>query len=467
MKARCSLTLLVLFGSCMTHCDKKASDSSKQPQAASLSSKAKAPAASAPIAGSASAAAPKRPEKPLNVMLLSIDSLRADMPWAGYDRPIAPNLTELAKQSVVYEKARSVSSYTAQSVATMLSGRYASTLYRDGYFFTGYSKANQFFPEALQKAGVFTAAVHGHMYFHRGKHLNQGFDVWEIAPGVTFDSETDNNITSEKMTQVIIEQLKKKRPGQFFLWAHYMDPHDQYILHDMCPEEWGRKNRDRYDCEVLYTDHFIGKLLNFVKQQDYWNDTAVIITADHGEAFGDHGMYKHAFELWEVLVRVPLMFKVPGAAPKRISEPRTHIDLAPTIMDLMGQPPLPTFQGQSLVPEIFGEPPKARDLIVLQLNEDTHNPPRRAIVKGDYKLIVWGKNQGYKRQLFNLKEDPGELSDLSESEPERLKEMRALFKQAFDAMGSIKPYGGMKLRAGTIANGPSGPTSGSASGAGQ
>ncbi|HLV66287.1 MAG TPA: sulfatase-like hydrolase/transferase, partial [Polyangiaceae bacterium] len=92
---------------------------------------------------------PRGPTEPLNVLLITIDSLRADMPWTGYPRPIAPNLTELAKEAVVYPRAYSASSYTAKSVATLLTGRFASTLYRDGYFFAKYSAANLFFPEIL------------------------------------------------------------------------------------------------------------------------------------------------------------------------------------------------------------------------------------------------------------------------------------------------------------------------------
>lgn len=400
---------------------------------------------------------PKGPHKPLNVLLLTVDALRADMPWTGYPRDIAPNLTKLAEESVVYENYRSVSSYTAQTVGTLLTGRYASTLYREGYFFTGYSKHNEFITEAMQEKGIRTIGVHAHMYFGRGKGLDQGFDVWELVKGITFDPQTDNHVTSDKSVTRIIELLSdpKNVKGQFFLWTHLMDPHDKYIKHKESPD-FGNNNRDRYDSEVWFTDMWLGKLLEFCKQQPWWEDTALIVSADHGEAFGEHGMYKHAFELWEVLVRVPLIVKAPGAQPRRITEPRTHIDMAPTVMDLMGLPPLPGFQGQSLVKEIYGaEEPAKRDVIALELAEDTHNPHRRAIIKGDYKLIVF--ETGWRKMLFNLADDPGEENDLSKKEPEKLAEMDALLKETFATIPSIPPYGGMKLKSGKTANGPSGP----------
>lgn len=400
---------------------------------------------------------PKGPGRPLNVLMITIDSLRADMPWLGYERDIAPHLTKLAKESTVYERSYSPSSYTAQTVAAWLSGQYASTLYRAGWFFAAYSKANTFFPTVLQEKGIRTIGWQGHMYFARGKGLDQGFDVWQLAPGIRFDPNTDNEITSEKMTKLGIELLgnPENTGKQFFAWAHYMDPHDQYNKHATSPD-FGNKNRDRYDNEVHHTDFWINELFEFCRKQPWWKDTAVIITGDHGEAFGEHSMWKHAFEIWEVLIRVPLIIKAPGAEPRRISERRSTIDLAPTIMELMGQEPLEQFQGKSLVQEVYGaEPPGNREPIVAELAEDSHNPPRRAVVQGDYKLIVWGK--GWKYLLFNLKNDPEEKEELSKKEPEKLEEMKKVLDDAFAKLPFREPYGGMKLKGGGTAKGLVGP----------
>jgi choline-sulfatase len=396
-----------------------------------------------------------RPEK-LNVLLLTIDSLRADMPWTGYPREIAPNLTALAKESVVYTHAYSVSSYTAKSVAAMLTGRYPSSLYRSGWFFANYSKANEFFTESLQQKGIRTMGWHGHMYFGRGKGLEQGFDVWELVPGITFDPQTDNHTTSDKMTKLGIELLGKPENtgGQFFAWAHFMDPHDVYNKHPESPD-FGNKGRDRYDSEVFYADLWLGKLLEFCKKQPWWKNTAVIISADHGEAFGEHSMYRHAFEVWEVLTRVPLIIKAPGAEPRKIDLRRSMIDLAPTVMDLMGQPALDGFMGKSLAKEVYGAAPESREPIVVELSEDSHNPYRRGIIKDDYKLIVL--DAGWKYQLYNLKDDPDEKQDLAKKEPEKLEQMKKLFESTYASIPSVQAYGGMKLKSGKMANGPMGP----------
>ncbi|HEY4103785.1 MAG TPA: sulfatase-like hydrolase/transferase, partial [Polyangiaceae bacterium] len=142
------------------------------------------------------------------MLLLTIDSLRADMPWTGYPRAIAPNLTKLAEQSVVYTNEYALSSYTAKSVAGFLSSRYPSTLYRSGYFFASYPKSDTFLAEVLQAHGIATTAWHAHLYF-RGVGLDQGFDTWQFVPGITFDPQTDTGITSQLMTELGIKLLSK------------------------------------------------------------------------------------------------------------------------------------------------------------------------------------------------------------------------------------------------------------------
>jgi hypothetical protein len=112
--------------------------------------------------------------------------------------------------------------------------------------------------------------------------------------------------------------------------------------------------------------------------------------------------------------------------------------------------------GQSLVAELYGaKKAEPRPLIVTELCEDSHNPPRRAIIAGDYKLIVYGK--GWKHMLFDLSKDPNEERDLAKENPEKLEEMKELFAKTSVEIPSVEPYGGMKLKGGGTANGPMGP----------
>jgi len=358
----------------------------------------------------------------MNVLLLSIDSLRADMPWAGYPRPIAPRLTELEKKSVGYTHAYSISSYTSMSLGGLLGGKIPSGMKRNGFFFGKYAEDNLMFPELLKKAGAKTLSAHAHNYFSSAG-FEQGFDTWEIVPGIIFKNETDINVTSPKHEEIAERLLSDPSldTGAFFAWFHFLDPHDQYVSHekDGIPP-YGKTLRDRYDAEVLYTDQHLGKLLDFIAKKPWAERTAIIVTADHGEAFGEHKMFSHGFELWENLVRVPMFFVVPGATPKHVDTPRSAIDLAPTILELMGVAPDPGFEGKSLVPELTGKvaQPEERD-VVIDLPMTSDNDKRRAIVRGSQKIIAFGKDEALR--LFDLAKDPDESSPITRGE-------------AFDAM---------------------------------
>jgi choline-sulfatase len=421
------------------------------PPSVAPSAAAVASAAAPPSASNAATPAPSA----LNVLVVTIDSLRADVPWLGYARPIAPNLTRLAETSAVYTRAYSASSYTAKSLSAFLSGRFASTLYRDGRFFTRYAPSNRFLGELLHEQGVRSIAWHSHLYFGRDSGLEQGFDVWRLVPGIHFDPETDNDVTSDKMTALGIELLgdAKNTGGRFFAWAHYMDPHDQYHAHPEAPS-FGKRARDRYDQEIWFADLWIGKLLAWAETQAWWKDTIVIVSADHGEAFGEHGMYKHAFELWEVLTHVPLLVHGPGIVPRRIEARRSLIDLTPTILELFGGVPPADFAGKSLLAELRGSAPDLREPILTELAEDTHNPPRRALLEGNYKLIDFGRGHA---ELFDLAADPAESTDVAAKHPNEFEALKRALAERYAAMPVVAPFGGQKLHDGGRANGPRGP----------
>ena len=408
---------------------------------------APAPSASAPVAvdaaipevGSTAGAGEKGP---FNVLFLTIDSLRADMPWAGYERPIAPRLTELYKQSIAFTRAYSTSSFTSKSIPGILTGRYPSELQRTGQFFTRYVEPKDFVCTHLSAQGIPCVGAHAHMYFApKTSGFEYGFERWVIVPGITFDYQKDPYVTSDKLTPIAIEQLteiaKDNRP--FVAWYHYMDCHDEYKSHPESPH-FGKKARDLYDEEVFYTDLWIGKLLDFVEAQPWAKKTAIIVTADHGEAFGEHNSWRHAREVWEPLVRVPLFIKVPGRTPRAIDVPRSGIDIPATIVELVGAKDVPPMTGKSLMPDIDGKKPEARDVIV-DLPEDDHNEKRRALIHDKTKIIAFGDDVRF--SLFDLENDPGENNDLWRSNPELAKEMRERFRAANKQIAFVMPRGGV------------------------
>jgi choline-sulfatase len=429
----CALVALLLvaatsFAGCSPK--KRAPDAEAAPTPATASA---APTASTELAATSSATPSTLPSTPppatpiRGVLLITIDSLRADMPWAGYPRDIAPNLTKLEASSVSYTRAYALSSYTSQSVGGFLAGAYPSTVKRDGFFFGTYPKSVVMFPERLQQASIHTVAAQAHGYFKHGTGLDQGFDSWKLVPGLKWNATTDENVTGVAHEALAEELLTEatKADGRFFAWFHFMDPHDLYKRHPEGPD-FGQTPRDLYDGEVFSTDAQIGKLLAFLDKQPYGSQTAVIVSADHGESFGAHGVYRHGFELWEDLVHVPFFLRLPGVAPRRIDTPRSHLDLAPTVLELLGAPPAAELRGVSLVSELRGETaPAARDVIV-DLARTSDNDRRRGLIRGKDKLLAFGDDASWK--LFDLAVDPTEKQDLSRKDPEKLKELRDAYR---------------------------------------
>jgi len=378
------------------------------------------------------------PPKDLDVILITIDCLRADMPWAGYARPIAPRLTAFAEQAVDYTRAYSLSSYTSMSLGGLLAGKAPGTLSRDGYFFGTYGKDNVFFPELLQREGIATRGAAAHGYFKTAK-FDQGFDAWEIVPGLKWSNTTDENVTSPEL-EAIAERLlgdPALDAKRFFAWFHFLDPHDRYMAHEGIGP-YGKTARDRYDAEVAFTDRYVGKLLDFIAARPWGRRAALVVTADHGEAFGDHGRFLHGFELWESLVRVPLLVQAPGAPPRKIAARRSAVDLAPTIVDLLGVAPSPTFDGESLVPEIYGAKDDADRDVVLDLPATSDNDKRRALIHAKYKIIA-SNAKPTTFQVFDLEADPEEKAPLSPRSPEA-EDMRIRFKELEKSTKDIPAY---------------------------
>jgi arylsulfatase A-like enzyme len=274
-----------------------------------------------------------------------------------------------------------------------------------------------------------------HGYF-RSAGFDRGFDDWRIVPGITFDPNTDRDITSPQSERISEQMLgdAANDNGRFFFWVHFLDPHDLYMHHEDI--DWGRKDRDRYDGEVTFTDRYVGKLLDFIGTKSWGSRTVVIVTADHGEEFGEHHMARHGFEIWETLVRVPLLIVAPGAPPRRIELARSAIDLAPTILDFFGIAPDPAFEGRSLVDEVYGGPTDPRDVVVdLPMTSDSGR--RRALIHGSYKLMCFDNDTYCK--LFALDADPMEQSPVTKGE--QYQEMVTRYRAIRRQIKEVPPYG--------------------------
>ncbi|HDH07285.1 MAG TPA: DUF229 domain-containing protein, partial [Thermoproteales archaeon] len=268
----------------------------------------------------------------------------------------------------------------------------------------------------------------------------------------------------------LIPWIKQHKYEKFFLFVHYWDPHTPYnqpvgfrhafkhrkgSLEDLKIIEtkagykyvpgWGKADEiyegdenlsiDLYDGEILYTDHCISEVLATLEQEDLLDDTLIIVTSDHGEQLGQHGLYGHA-GLHEPVIKIPLIIYYPKKLPKglRIKEYAQQADIVPTILDLAGIKVDYKFDGESLLKLVNGG--KIRDYAVSETWGE------RAIVEGDWKLIVHYKKelenprrelkkiiQGVVRkgekgfELYNISDDPAEVINLAEKDEDKLNEL--------------------------------------------
>lgn len=370
-----------------------------------------------------------------NVVLIVIDTLRTDhLSTYGYERETSPHLTRLALEGLRYERATAQAPWTTPSIGALMTSRYPSSL---GITSEQNALSDELvlLPEALQAAGYQTAGVISHSFLGSDWNFDQGFDLFDETHVQGHSAVTSEGVT--RAAQTVFRQLAND-DEPFFLFVHYFDPHAAYVDHG--GQDFGgpsgyegpvssgllfrelRKMQDEvgeadlaelirlYDSEIAYTDRQIGLLLDTLRESGQWDDTFIIVTADHGEEFLDHGRFGHAKSLFSELIHVPLVLKLPAsssAARSVIDEPVALIDLYPTVLAVVGLEATTELEGRALLPL----PPTGRTLF----SETGRTRAASAAMSGSLKLI---QRPDGRLQLFDLATDPGEKSNLAKLRPE-------------------------------------------------
>lgn len=370
-----------------------------------------------------------------NLLIITVDTLRADR----LDEKHMPHLWALAQKSVRFTHAYAQAPNTPRSFPSFLTSRYPSEVrwVKENANFSPIKDVpdDTTFFQALKAAGLHTVGEFSHFYLKPENGIARGFDEWDNSGALTLhDSNTD--IAAPRITERLINKLGKlAASGQrFALWTHYFDPHSRYMTHPEFPiHDSGLKGlQEKYDGEVAFVDEHLGQLLTALDKSGLTKNTAIVVFADHGEAFGEHRfggerMFFHGQTLYQELLRVPLLFYVPGLAPRTVDTPVELIDLGPTLVDLVKGKRPPSFRGRSLLPALLGEKLPPEPVYAEMLPAPSWNHFWRAIIDDGLALIH--KISENTTELYDLKNDPEEAHDLAGKDGRTVKmqnELKAL-----------------------------------------
>jgi arylsulfatase A-like enzyme len=369
-----------------------------------------------------------------NVLIVSIDALRADrLGVAGYRRrggkSLTPNLDALAQQGAYFRRAWSQAPNTPRSFPSLLTSRLPSEVawVQRTLNYSPIAPANETFFEQLAGAGLRAIGMFSHFYFSADRGLNQGFAEWNNDGAGTI-AESNKDIASPRLVPRVIDRLKKAAASgeRFVLWTHLFEPHSSYLAHPEFPTSLRGVEglQEKYDYEIAYVDRWFGKLMAALEQTGLRKNTAVVVFADHGEAWGEHKFYFHGQDLTEEQLRVPLIVSVPGRKPVAVDDPVALMDLGPTLVDLVGLEPPAGFRGRSLLPALDGQKLTPGPIYGELLPATAWPKHETMMVEGSYKITH--KITDRRWELHDLAADPGQQKDLARDPKHqaRLEELR-------------------------------------------
>ncbi len=397
-------------------------------------------------------------DKKFNCILIVIDALRTDhLGCYGYSRNTSPNIDKFAKEGAIFTKAFSQGPATKISIPSIFTSLYAG-VHKVLKLDSSLAEKLITLPEVLKEYGYTTAAFVG-LPLANLSNFSYRFDLYEIN---TLERRPDNVPIWECSFEVTpwinekaISWLKKNRTNPFFLYLHYYDVHTPYlppppyneifwpggidgetknfVINFFGRGRWGDLNSStdpkgrifdyilsQYDGEIRYVDEHIKTLLEELERLDLSKNTLVILTADHGEEFKDHGNFFHGNSLYDELIHVPLIMRLPEIIPKHRVIPNLirHIDIMPTILDILNIRNNNPMQGVSFLSLFVGKNQPELDVF----SEGYFRGKHLIGVRTDKWKLIESDDFGAvlsSTQLYDLKEDPKELNNLIE---ENLKE---------------------------------------------
>ncbi len=357
-----------------------------------------------------------------NVLLVTIDTLRTDRLGAyGSGAGLTPALDGLASRGARFTHAWSHAPMTLPAHASILTGA-APTRHgvrNNGGYRLGSEPTT--LAERLRAAGYRTGAFVGSFVLDARFGLGRGFDEYDdrydapaTSPSFHFVERPADRVLQAATTWITSAPSGDTRP--WFAWVHLFDPHAPY----QAPPAF-TADRTPYDAEVAWTDSALGEALNNLSGLGQLNRTVVIVTADHGESLGDHGETTHGLFAYDTTLRVPLIVSAPGLEPRVVSTPTGHVDIVPTILDLVGVSPPSPIDGRSRRGAIMGASSEAGPIYfeALDANLTRGWAPLVGLILGKWKYIDLPEPE-----LYDVDADPMERTNLVAREPHSAEELQ-------------------------------------------
>ena len=414
-----------------------------------------------------------------NIVLITIESLRHDhVGCYGYDRTTTPTLDALAGEGIAFDNVYSVTSWTLAAHASLFTGLYptaANIIYPKDRLHEAYTTL----AELLADGGYDTAAVVSGTYLLSKFKLDQGFAAYDdsIAQPPGGKRVSIGDVTNPQMEEALLDYFDKRgqtdRP--FFLFAYFWDPHYDYIPPEPYDKMFvpsdakpislahydGQKNPvkkgispqelayviSQYDGEIRCTDDVLGRVFQKMKDRGLWDNTVVIVTADHGEEFFEHDNKGHKNNVFAESVRIPLIIKPAQAtAARRDDRLASLVDLFPTILDFADvEGDLHLLQGYSLLDEPVGQP------VYCELTTSWYFRNKKtgekwkesdlwlSIRQGQHRVVGMKNDKKNKKrwQLFDVIADPGEQSPLGADQTDLQLEMKSRVRKWYEYMKQL------------------------------
>ena len=356
------------------------------------------------------------------VIVISIDTLRADrLPVYGYRAIETPAIDAFAADAVLFERAYSHVPQTLPAHTSMLSGRLPFEHgVRDNLGFV-VDADERLLPDLLRSQGMTSGAVVSSYVLRRDVGLARSFDFYDDQMPVATGETSIGQVQREGLESLAVGErwLDSLGSDRFFLLWHIYEPHTPYSA----PERYSQYGP--YDGEVAFSDEIVGRFLDALRTRGLYDGATIMLLSDHGEGLGDHSEQEHGIFLYDESIRVPWIVKLPGSVNggTRVAQPVQHIDLMPTVLDLVGAEPIEGLHGRSLVP--------------LLQDPDGSVAERGIYAEGLYSryhfgwselLALTGPRYRYikapREELYDLEADPDERSNLASQQQETVAEMR-------------------------------------------